>query len=157
MSTKKKCWSFKISSITKFSGLKINSFNNNSFLLEGVIFFRSKLLSKFSWKLGLILFGDGKRKYQPWPRKRVTSWKHQEIINWISGQSPASTLMPKLPRKVSGSTGQSIFLNGLRDYAKSLTPRRSPNTLTRHGLNGVVRKSKPGGQQSTPSSEFVWL
>lgn len=64
--------------------------------------------------------------------------------------------MPKLPRKVTGSTGQAIFLNGLRDYAKSLTPRKSVNTLTTHGLNGVTRKSKPGG---TPSgnSEFVWL
>lgn len=64
--------------------------------------------------------------------------------------------MRRLPKRVSGTTAHAAWCNQLLDFVASLVPQNSPNTLTKHGVNGVVRESKAKGKTGG-TSEFVWL
>lgn len=51
--------------------------------------------------------------------------------------------MPQLPNRLSSSATGAAWLNQLRDYVASLTPRSSPTNRVHHTSQGVILESIP--------------
>ena len=66
--------------------------------------------------------------------------------------------MPRLPRKIPGSSAYAMEFNAVVDYLVSLRPATSVGTLTEHNTFGVIRRGNakvaPGKQSGGSASRF---
>jgi hypothetical protein len=65
--------------------------------------------------------------------------------------------MPKgLPNNIVGETGQSVYLNRLRDNVRALQPSSAPGTMVSHTVHGVMVESAQVQTQYTPEVKAGW-